>query len=372
VAKRGTLEHVKTRRLARLLRMANPACGDFAMPLALGLLEALWHYTAREAPRGDIGRKTDVDIAEGVWYEGDASVLIGMLRESGWLVDDQQHRLLVAGWSEHADDAVRKMLARNGQEFADGGQTRRDARRQPSPGTSEPAMAAANHVAPCRDISEHGAKSPDVSRLPEPEPEPKPEPINQTTSTHAQPAAPGALGIGGFAAWWSKFEAAYPPRSGALEKPKAREKLQKAWSRCTDAVARDALFAAILDGAQRLRAWADAERKTGSSIVPQMTTWVNGRRWEETLTVSPTAAGGSAPAAGPDPNRKKPVAGVDYANVFDRETDAMRRVAIGPDGRATGELFDLDRWCDSRGIPRASSVAAELAAKRPQQEQQTA
>ena len=46
--KRNTIDHPKTKALARAL----------GLPLysGVGVLEALWHWTARHAPAGDVGR----------------------------------------------------------------------------------------------------------------------------------------------------------------------------------------------------------------------------------------------------------------------------------------------------------------------------
>jgi hypothetical protein len=46
--KRGTPEHPKTAHLMAALSIPRP--------YAVGILELLWHFTARYAPRGDVGR----------------------------------------------------------------------------------------------------------------------------------------------------------------------------------------------------------------------------------------------------------------------------------------------------------------------------
>lgn len=102
--KRGTDENPKFRRLVRLL-----GCGHVA---TVGHLELLWHFVARQAPLGDIGRWSDEDIAAGCYWDGDATALVDALVVTRWLDPCPAHRLVVHDWDEHADDGVKKTLKR--------------------------------------------------------------------------------------------------------------------------------------------------------------------------------------------------------------------------------------------------------------------
>jgi hypothetical protein len=82
------------------------------LPAAVGYLELLWHFTAEFAPQGDIGRFTDKRIEAGVSWSGSSGSLVSALIEAGWVDRNQQHRLVVHDWHDHADDAVRKKLNR--------------------------------------------------------------------------------------------------------------------------------------------------------------------------------------------------------------------------------------------------------------------
>lgn len=108
--KRGTPEHPKTRRLAKLLNVPQYA--------ACGLLECLWHFSARYAIAGDIGQWSDEEIAGGVYWQGDPAQLIDALVTSGWMDRDSACRLLVHDWHDHADESVRKTLRNRGLSFA--------------------------------------------------------------------------------------------------------------------------------------------------------------------------------------------------------------------------------------------------------------
>jgi hypothetical protein len=115
--KRGTPDNPKTVHLAELLNI-NRAW-------AVGILEMLWHFTAKFCPCGDIGRFTDKQIAEAVAWErptGERGVtpewkLSDALVTAKWLDRCTCHRLVVHDWSDHADQSVERFLARRGLVF---------------------------------------------------------------------------------------------------------------------------------------------------------------------------------------------------------------------------------------------------------------
>jgi len=110
--KRTALNHSKTKKLSRLLRLPHYA--------AVGLLECLWHLTANEAPRGDIGKLSDDDIAFSIDWEQDPVKLVAALVDAGWIERNEEHRLVVHHWSEHCEDAVDAKVYRMGTTYADG------------------------------------------------------------------------------------------------------------------------------------------------------------------------------------------------------------------------------------------------------------
>lgn len=115
--KRRTSSHPK---MADLI--ARLGC---SLPTATGTLELLWHFAADYAPRGDVGRFGDAQIARAIGYEGDPAELIAALVSSGWLDESDEHRLVIHDWPEHADDYVHLRLARAGLTFADGTEPRK-------------------------------------------------------------------------------------------------------------------------------------------------------------------------------------------------------------------------------------------------------
>ncbi|MEW6234729.1 MAG: hypothetical protein AB1656_05020 [Candidatus Omnitrophota bacterium] len=100
--KRGAIDHPKTKRLAKILGIQR--CH------AIGILEALWHFTAQHAIQGNVGRWSNEEIAEGVYWEGDSDTLLNALLKSGFVDPHPTHRLIIHDWHDHADDSVRKTL----------------------------------------------------------------------------------------------------------------------------------------------------------------------------------------------------------------------------------------------------------------------
>jgi len=117
MAKRGTPEHPKTLALADELAERFPMPEGIALAASLGLLERLWHLTARYAPAGNIGRFTARQIARRLDWPADreADDLVGMLVSTGWIdVHEPSGVLVVHDWAAHADDACKKSLEKAG------------------------------------------------------------------------------------------------------------------------------------------------------------------------------------------------------------------------------------------------------------------
>lgn len=112
--KRGTPDHWKMKELARLCKV--PA--QYSLPWANGVMERLWHYTAKYCLQGNIGKVPNAEIAEVCgWPVRRADELVIALLQSGWLDSSKNHRLLVHDWAEHAEDSVKKTLKNRGLQF---------------------------------------------------------------------------------------------------------------------------------------------------------------------------------------------------------------------------------------------------------------
>jgi len=107
--KRGTPEHPKMYNLAEQLRIEHTQ--------AVGIMEMLWHFTARFAIQGDIGRWDNRQIAEAVKWKGDPDKLVAALISTRWLDQDPDYRLLIHDWDAHADQSVSKTLKNRKLDF---------------------------------------------------------------------------------------------------------------------------------------------------------------------------------------------------------------------------------------------------------------
>lgn len=146
--KRGTIEHPKTETFAKLL--------GINLAQAVGHLEALWHFAAKYAPQGDIGRFEKPIIASRCLWEGDPDKFIDALSNARWIDRCDRHRLIVHDWHQHADRSVQTKLKRDGLEII---KCAHNARTVCAPDGAQDAHSVREKV-----------------RLPEPVPEPEPEP----------------------------------------------------------------------------------------------------------------------------------------------------------------------------------------------------
>jgi hypothetical protein len=184
--KRGCPAHPKVAHLCKLL--------NISLAQAVGHLELLFHATAQYTPRGDIGKYPDEWI-EAVcgWITGRwqrQGQLIEALSDANWLEVHTEHRLIVHDWAIHADESVRKKLARAGLNFVSGAHQPSITGRSPGDQPSITKRSPMDHIK-TDDNSESQfqvvtykvtGKSKPISRLPEPEPEPEPAAAAQRRS----------------------------------------------------------------------------------------------------------------------------------------------------------------------------------------------
>lgn len=110
--KRGTPEHPKTLNLAGILGIEDWG--------AVGILEKLWHWTAKYAPDGSLSKYSSSEIARGIGWRGDPMVLMSALIQARWIDQNPRVGIYVHDWAHHAEDSVHQMLGRNYRYFADG------------------------------------------------------------------------------------------------------------------------------------------------------------------------------------------------------------------------------------------------------------
>lgn len=121
--KRGAIDHPKMLVLASKLGLKKWQ--------AVGIMESVWHFTARYAPQGDIGKYTDEMIAVGIGWTDDPKQLIEALCDSQFLDKSGKVRLYVHDWHDHSDDYADKYLAIHNLNYANDRSPRRKAPQKP-------------------------------------------------------------------------------------------------------------------------------------------------------------------------------------------------------------------------------------------------
>lgn len=107
--KRGAIDHPKMRRLAKA--MGKPTYA------ALGLMEAIIHWSAKYAPCGNVGKYADIEIEEAIGWDDAEGTMVPILIDAGFLEFHPDHRVVIHDWFDHADDSVHMALARAGEVF---------------------------------------------------------------------------------------------------------------------------------------------------------------------------------------------------------------------------------------------------------------
>lgn len=115
----GTVNHVKFKRLARELKLAEWQC--------VGILESIWMFTAKSHICGDIGTSDNIDIAIGIGWNDDEDELINALVKSKWVDECRTHRLVIHDWHIHCPNHVKGNVKKYGKSFASEKITPKDA-----------------------------------------------------------------------------------------------------------------------------------------------------------------------------------------------------------------------------------------------------
>ena len=100
--KAGSKDHIKIKRLKRALGIS--VCH------AVGIIETLIQVAIQSADDGGIGRYSNEDLAIEIDWPGDADKLVAALLECGWVDPDDELRLVIHDWVEHAPDFIKERL----------------------------------------------------------------------------------------------------------------------------------------------------------------------------------------------------------------------------------------------------------------------
>jgi hypothetical protein len=291
--KRGTTEHPKFLDL----------CSQLSIPryAATGVLEALWHFTAKFAPQGDVGRFSNSAIARALQWEHSSDELIQALVDCGWVDKHETHRLVIHDWEEHSDYTLKRSLSRKKLDFvqpkSNDGAPRRDN------GAPDPTVAHHGATKSHTGVPEqpsgaqkppHGAPvwteladPPEPEPVPEPEPGPvpDPEPEQNLFAANAASGSPSKSWFNEKHETW--YQDAYWNHTGKQDSRKAYEKIigvlvKRGMSH--DDAAKFLVLEAVND---RKRFELTEEWEWRARLHPA--TWLNGERWtdEPSTTAKP-------------------------------------------------------------------------------------
>lgn len=107
----------------KLDALDHPKTLDFAsrlgveLPTAIGHLELLWAFVAKQSPQGNLGKWPDGAIARACYWMGDPEAFLNCLLKSGLVDVHKTHRLVIHDWSEHCPNWVRAKLKRTSTVF---------------------------------------------------------------------------------------------------------------------------------------------------------------------------------------------------------------------------------------------------------------
>lgn len=282
--KREAFSHTKMKRLCRRL--------DVPQWQGVGLLESIWNLTARETPRGDIGRLSDEDIALGIDYRGDESKMIDALVVSGWVDRSDTDRLIVHDWDEHAPDGVHMHLARSCARFCTGKPPKYQRL------TGKERDRAHEYYNRAHDMHTEGAQKTYSCALPLPLPIPLPEPLPVTEVLPDKEHLPTSVDSAPDVAGVLVLTPDEPKSLTASEKQKIwfdtvfweEYPLKKARDRAFKACQKHLKGVRVLEVMVGLRAQLPgmlALKETDPSRIPHASTWIAGKRWKDEVLPFP-------------------------------------------------------------------------------------
>ena len=103
------LTHPKTKELAFTLGVP--------LPHVIGLLELMWFFVGQQTPQGNIGKWSNAVIAAEAGWQGDPDQFISALISVGFLDENEDHRLLIHDWSDHAPNWVHAKLKKKSKKI---------------------------------------------------------------------------------------------------------------------------------------------------------------------------------------------------------------------------------------------------------------
>lgn len=153
--------------------------------VALGALEALWHFAGRFTPKGNVGKYSDQQIESWIEWTGTPGAMIEALVCSRWIDRDSVHRLIIHDWEFHADKATKQALKRSNLQFC----------------------VPTVHTPGAHNSFLKPLPVPEPVPVPEPEPEPEPPQAALRALTDPKPKSMQSEAPVDFVEWWELWSA---------------------------------------------------------------------------------------------------------------------------------------------------------------------
>ncbi|HOE12056.1 MAG TPA: hypothetical protein PLQ35_15165 [bacterium] len=282
--KRGTPDHPKVHDFADILQKKLQLPWELCLSLACGMLERFWHFTAKFAPAGDVGKFPNNRIARAIGWPDDPDWIVEALMTCGMLDRDDIHRLIVHDWAEHADDCVHAQIARKRQYFASGDKPKtyrlsREDREQAELFYKDPANVRQipdNHPKGGHETPDEPPA--DTPPFPSPSipcqsPSIPPEEKSSISGDEKPKNQSDSLSVDQ-EKQFEEFWKAYPPRGN----PPAREgkaAAKKAWGKINPSRELARQIREAVEKKKACKQWKDPQ------YIPLAATWLNQRRWED-------------------------------------------------------------------------------------------
>lgn len=145
---------------------------------AIGVLEAIWLFTQNNQPAGNIGKRSNEDIAAGIEWEGDADELLSNLLACGFIDEAEclEDRLVVHHWEHHCPTWLKGALAKNKLTFSRAKQPAKQPAKQEEEqdakqSASLPSVTLPNQAIPKDNTGANSSHDEAVDTKPEPYPE---------------------------------------------------------------------------------------------------------------------------------------------------------------------------------------------------------
>lgn len=280
--------HPKTKRLAKRLKIQPYA--------AAGLLHFLWYWAVDYAPDGDLSGFEDWEIADAAGYEKDPAKLMDALIFSGFL-DNTEQGIKIHDWDDYAGRTIeqreekkkknrerqQKYRERHKDEKTDNASVTPEKPENKDPVTQDN-ESVTRDITPSNEPTEHNITEHNITIHNITEQDSNTPPIPPTGGGEGKPPEkPPDLQKKRFDEFWER----YPKKQG-------KGAAEKSWAKIKPTrELHERIMAAVQDNIDHNLNW----KRDNGQYIPNPSTWLNQRRWEDEIPKATQRQGGE-PNAG--------------------------------------------------------------------------